>query len=395
MSTPAQTARLRPEDWRALMQPRRLYALDLGPEGEAAFRALQRRRNRLTRVILFGIHALFFTLSPLHNSSLFRAPEALQPLMQLLELGVVLPVLLTAIALTWLRGPSLLVQTAQTAAVLSLWGAALCLRYLALTEDFDYPSSMLGIMVIAVALFGSFSCRRIAAGALLFIGLGVTLEFWQARPDGNPLFEVYALALMGVVAILGAYTIELFARHSWISYQYAAALARTDALTGLSNRHDFNRLFPRCLQQAARERQGVGVMLLDIDHFKTINDRHGHPFGDEVLAQVGARLRQSVALRPLDLIARFGGEELVVVWYGVEPSALPALGQRVLDALRELRLEPRPGEPLSVTASAGLLWLRPEHPVQPERVLRQTDELLYRAKAEGRDRLVAGDWQPG
>ena len=394
MSTPAQAARLRPEEWLALMQPRWLYALDLGNEGEIAFRAMQRRRNRLARVILFGVHALFFTLSPLHNSSLFRAPEALQPLMQMLELGVVLPVLLLTIALTWLRGPPLLVQTAQTAAVVSLWSAALGLRYLALTEGFDYPSSMLGIMVIAVALFGSFSCRRIAIGALLFIGLGMALEFWKAPPEGNPLFEVYALGLMGVVAILGAYTIELFARHSWLSYQYAAALARTDALTGLSNRHDFNRLFPRSLLQAARERQGVGVMLLDIDHFKAINDHHGHPFGDEVLRQVGACLRQRVALRPLDLIARFGGEELVIVWYGVEHEALPALGQRVLDALRELRLEPPSGSgPLSVTASAGLLWLRPAHPVQPERVLRQADELLYRAKAGGRDRLIAGDWR--
>lgn len=367
--------------------------LSFGAAADAGFRDSQRRLHRFPRVALLACHALGFGLSPWYNGALFGAPDAVQPLMRLLEVGVVLPLLLLSIALLLLKVPVRLQQTAQTAAVIGLWSGALALRYLSLTEGFDYPSQMLGIMLVAVALFGSYSCRRVAVGVLLFGGLGVALEFWQAGPASNPYLHAYGLMLMSLIAIFGAYTVEVFSRLAWVNNRYAHSLARTDALTGLSNRHDFNRLFPRSLLQAAREGRGVGVMLLDIDHFKTINDQHGHPFGDEVLREVGRRLRGSVALRPLDLLARFGGEELVVVWYDVPAETMPALAERVLDSLRSLQIGlPMQPETLRLTASAGVLWLQPRHPVQPELLLRRADTLLYEAKARGRDRQVFGRW---
>lgn len=366
--------------------------LSFGAAADADFRDSQRRLHRFPRVALLACHALGFGLSPWYNGTLFGAPDALQPLMRLLEIGVVLPLLLLAIVLLLLKTPAWLQQTAQTAAVIGLWSGALGLRYLSLTEGFDYPSEMLGIMLIAVALFGSYSCRRVSIGVLLFGGLGIALEFWKAGARENPYLTAYGLALMSMIAIFGSYTVEVFSRLAWVNNRYAHSLARTDALTGLSNRHDFNRLFPRCLSQAAREKRGVGVLLLDIDHFKTINDQHGHPFGDEVLREVGRHLRGRVALRPLDLLARFGGEELVVVWYDIPQESLPELAERVLDSLRGLSLTlPMRQQTLRLTASAGALWLKPRHPLQPEQILRQTDALLYEAKAAGRDCYRIGE----
>lgn len=386
------TARGSPDDWRALMRPSRLLALDFGAEGDAAFRTMQRKLYRYPRLLLLGVHAIAFGLGPIYNGPLFGAPEPVQPLMLLLEIGVVLPLLILAMLAVLLKAPVALQQTTQTAAILSVWSGALGLRYLALTEGFDYASQLLGIMLVAVALFGSYSCRRVSAGVLLFTGFGIALEYWQADETSNPNLQAYTLLLMALIAILGAYTIEVFSRLAWVGNRYAHSLARTDALTGLSNRHDFNRLFPRCLSQAAREKRGVGVMLLDIDHFKTINDQHGHPFGDEVLREVGRRLRGTVALRPLDLLARFGGEELVVVWYDIPRESLPELAERVLDSLRGLSLNlPMQSQALRLTASAGALWLQPRHPLQPEQILRQTDALLYEAKAAGRNCFRIGE----
>lgn len=127
-------------------------------------------------------------------------------------------------------------------------------------------------------------------------------------------------------------------------------------------------------------------MLLDVDHFKQVNDRHGHLFGDEVLRRVGALVLERVARRPLDLRVRFGGEEIAVLWYDVDINCLQRSVAELLEAIRRLPLhDPATGAPVVVTASAGLTWLCPQGAVDPLAILRRADALLYRAKREGRD----------
>lgn len=129
-------------------------------------------------------------------------------------------------------------------------------------------------------------------------------------------------------------------------------------------------------------------MVLDIDHFKRLNDRHGHRFGDDVLRAVGVAIRKASGRRPLDLRARYGGEEMVVVWYGAAPEALPKLAEAVLDAIRAVRLvEPVGTAVVSVTASAGVTWLVPQSGDQAGAVVEAADRLMYRSKAEGRNRM--------
>ncbi|HVT34354.1 MAG TPA: GGDEF domain-containing protein, partial [Nevskiaceae bacterium] len=141
----------------------------------------------------------------------------------------------------------------------------------------------------------------------------------------------------------------------------------------------------------------------DIDQFKLINDTHGHLFGDEVIRKVGQAISAHYALRPNDLKARFGGEEFVLLWYQVSGAHFGQLVERLLSAIRQLELPGSDTELVRITASAGALWLVPDSSRPAEAILNQADQLLYQAKAGGRDRMelvilgdpAATDVEPG
>ena len=111
------------------------------------------------------------------------------------------------------------------------------------------------------------------------------------------------------------------------------SLSRRESLTGCFNRRAFYELFPREVERARRLGQGVAIVFLDIDHFKAINDRHGHETGDRVLQQLSARLRGLI--RETDLLFRWGGEEFVVLLPHTGPGEAPVLGERIRNAVAE------------------------------------------------------------
>lgn len=372
-------------EWVRAMQPRRIATLRFTPEREREFREHQRRRYRYPRAALFIIFCIAFAASPWGNVVLFMAEPAVNRLLSLIELGLVAPLMALAAALTLMKVPQMLRQSVQSAAVFTVFTTVLFLRYLALTGHIQYPAQMLGVVIIAVALFGGFSWRRVLNTSLLFFGAGIALEYSVGSPDSLPHLQAYTLCLMALIAALGAYTLELIGRLGWLSYRYASSLARTDSLTGLANRHLFNRMFPRTLRAARREGCALGLMMLDVDQFKSINDRHGHLFGDEVLRAVGQALDVQAARRPFDLLVRYGGEEIVVVWYDIAAENLEARVQAVLDAVRALQLRAPDGSTVNITASAGALWWRPDADTPAEKILQRADDLLYQAKTGGRD----------
>jgi len=160
-----------------------------------------------------------------------------------------------------------------------------------------------------------------------------------------------------------------------------------DALTGLYNRaYLLNQIGILAERNAARG-IGLGVLMLDIDHFKQINDRFGHLAGDAVLRQVAAVLREST--RSEDLVARFGGEEFVVAL----PVSVPDLATERAETVR-LKLSERSivadGQETRVTASIGLAFAPPGRARNLTALIITADEALYRAKADGRNRVVIG-----
>ena len=160
-----------------------------------------------------------------------------------------------------------------------------------------------------------------------------------------------------------------------------------DALTSALNRRAFLRRGGDLMAHAHRHGQPVAAMMLDIDHFKSVNDRHGHAAGDTVLMTFAQRMRSH--LREDGLFGRLGGEEFAVLLPGVDAVSAIAVAER----LRELAGEPMPlddGRVLDITVSVGVSApSRPESADTLERLLSQADVALYRAKATGRNRVVA------
>lgn len=158
-----------------------------------------------------------------------------------------------------------------------------------------------------------------------------------------------------------------------------ARQAATDPLTGLLNRAGFDGALAGELERARRHRQPLALVMLDLDHFKRVNDQHGHPAGDRVLQGLARLLEEH--LRESDLCARWGGEEFAVL----APMTGAAGGARLAEKIRGLMAETALGPSGPVTGSFGVAALRPDEPA--EALIRRADEALYRAKARGRDRV--------
>ncbi|HEY1090948.1 MAG TPA: DUF484 family protein [Burkholderiaceae bacterium] len=166
----------------------------------------------------------------------------------------------------------------------------------------------------------------------------------------------------------------------------------TDALTGLHNRRYFDHRCPIEVSQALRHRYGLGCLFLDVDHFKVVNDSHGHPCGDAVLRQVGAIVQRS--LRQGDVAARYGGEEFVVLLPNASQTGVHEVAERIRLGVERAQFRTPAGAALPVTLSVGMAMLAldapaPASPANDDRaslLLQAADQALYRAKQHGRNR---------
>jgi len=158
--------------------------------------------------------------------------------------------------------------------------------------------------------------------------------------------------------------------------------ATHDILTGISNRGAVMDALQNEMARQVRERRSFGVILVDLDHFKNINDTYGHLCGDEVLQVVTRRMKECV--RPYDAIGRYGGEEFLIVASAAEKNGTMALAERVRSAIEATPILTQAGE-IRVTASLGVAVSTPELNGDAQKLLRLADRALYAAKDKGRN----------
>lgn len=162
-------------------------------------------------------------------------------------------------------------------------------------------------------------------------------------------------------------------------------LALTDPLTGLLNRRAFLDLVTREIAHSHRQHRPLAILLADLDHFKSVNDRYGHPAGDSVLQQSAAITK--AVIRASDTLVRYGGEEFLILAPDTDQVGALDLAERIRQALRSAALETGRGV-INITASFGVTVLCDDD-MHPEQLVQRADQALYAAKQQGRDRVVA------
>jgi diguanylate cyclase (GGDEF)-like protein len=221
------------------------------------------------------------------------------------------------------------------------------------------------------------------AGAFMAHALGA---FWRVRPlewaPGDSMHHGFPFLLMAAAALVNlGLGFQVFTR----MVRQLEHLSRHDALTGLLNRGAFTTLLSTEWQRFQRKPQAFSVLALDVDHFKFVNDSHGHAVGDEVLANLGALLRRHA--RESDGVGRSGGEEFLLLL--VDQNLLQAgqAAERLRAAVAECSWPLGLKMSVSVGVATALVGDASE-----AAVLRRADQALYAAKAQGRNRVVISGW---
>lgn len=306
------------------------------------------------------------------------------------------------------------------------WTAGLTLELAAYAAFFGYPQlrrylvpvALLGLLLACAAPMTGVSSAPMRASMSAIMGIGsflvgaVLLHPRLPRPTSlqrligfNDVVFGGALAFWGVVAMGdGAQARSLQSLAHVSGYMLLIVngfgfllmskerddarmerLATTDDLTGLLNRRAFFERAEAARMQALRQRQPIALLMLDIDHFKQINDRFGHATGDEALLKFSLACGQS--LREYDILGRMGGEEFALALPGTDLAGALRAAERLRQAVMETQLLTC-GNCYTMTVSIGLVVIEPEEDLAS--ALARADQALYRAKHAGRNRVEAG-----
>lgn len=324
---------------------------------------------------LLGVRLMWFVVA---LSALF----ALSFIIEFCEMKRFAPRL--ARLLSWLRWPWAVLTV--TALLPMAWHAGNSLQA-------DVGNVLFLVCAVAAIIAVATTWRRGSAAAGVFLLAWIPQSVFTALRAIQVLLQLplpgwlefalpASLALSTLVLTLGLGLSTLQTRHE---RDRARDEAQRDPLTGLPNRRALMARLAVTLSEARHMRTPLSLLFLDLDHFKVINDRHGHLTGDACLRILAERTQSE--LRPGDVLARWGGEEFVVVLPGTALDEASAIGERI-----RLRVERDPfvaeGKLVAVTVSLGISGYTPASTVDsPEQLIEQADSALYRAKADGRNRL--------
>jgi len=314
----------------------------------------------------------------------------------LLRCGVLLPACVAMSAAAWSQKyTTVYMRTALFGSmVMSVAASALVAQLVGEGSG----SAIAFLTTIAFATF--FLAGLLFFDALLVAVLGVVAFIAAGSFYGMaPIDLIYCSALLVLVAGMGTYIahgVEQSNRRFFLERGRLGDLAERDGLTGLRNRRAFDDHLVRVWQQSLRDRSAIAVLMIDLDHFKSYNDSYGHQAGDACLRHV-AQLVQGFARRPLDVAARYGGEELAIVLYQVTTEHAMAVAEQLRASVEASRIEHREAPVRGqVTVSVGVAWMEASLERSPDEAVQLADQALYGAKLRGRNlvRVVGSDEAP-
>jgi diguanylate cyclase (GGDEF)-like protein len=259
--------------------------------------------------------------------------------------------------------------------------------------------------MVVVLFFGTLTLALrfsyAAAAAVILMAEGfVYLEYTQRMSRGETLTTCLLAVCSAILALVSNYKAERHVRMSYLLYMREAyrgkslalqnrdlaELSNADGLTGLANRRYFDACLRDLWEADRRDRFPVSLILLDIDHFKRLNDTFGHPFGDHVLMVLAGILRSHV--RAEDIAARYGGEEFAVILPWQDQQQALQIAERLCCEVRETPIVTVNSEhTISITISCGVATAPVRADKLPQALIDDADGALYQAKRGGRDRV--------
>ena len=344
------------------------------------------------------IHILVFRLN-LQGSS----PEYDGWRLDIIRVHAVVAVLFSLLGLlAWLASPARRSAPLWYMQLLTVLGSALVLGFgIAITgADQQVTSSITPFLMASVATALLILLRPGLAIALYILALAsfeLTMALTQASPQLRLSNQMGGLTICGIGLVLSfilwhghvrnlrqreylrQQRLELEEKNRQLEY-----LAGHDPLTGLFNRRQFDQLVGMELSRAARQPAPISLLMVDLDHFKFINDRYGHPLGDEVIRHTASLLRNYT--RTGDSVARLGGEEFLLLLPDTSQPQARVIAEKVRRLLEETPLPMKDGL-LYLTASFGIACLEAGVPGTYEGLYAAADKALYKAKASGRNRV--------
>ncbi len=348
------------------------------------------RRRRLLALLVVPI--FFVTVYVVVRMLMFEAPGSLRrsvyiPLMLGLEVLLVLAYLLNRAGhYQWAAGLTI------AATVIGPWGAAALDPAILRGDALPLAYTIISVILcsILVSTVGTAILAAIELLALAYVALRV--------PQAGSVSWSGLMTLFFTTSVLSMVNSYVSRRDLRQIDDQTRQLARSEAglrelsvrdhLTGLFNRRYMEETLEREIRRSARARHSVGVLLLDIDQFKDVNDQWGHAAGDVLLQALGQVL--STHIRGGDIACRWGGDEFVIVLPEASRPATRQRAERLREAVGELEI-PYHGLSLgALTISVGLA-MYPQHGSSGEALLKSADQALYRAKAEGKNRVVVAE----
>ncbi|MGE6779439.1 diguanylate cyclase domain-containing protein [Vreelandella titanicae] len=374
------------------------WRLRFADEVEARFEEDTQRQRSRSMVMAGLISAIIYCLFLINDHS-FR-PDTFATALAL-RVGVMLPFGMPI--LWWVyRGVSpaqretLMASTVIVATVIS------CLILVESTVPYSYLDVFsFGLILLVGNIVYSlrFNYACVSSAICIFIILLFVLSYDPMPPEAKRL-AIFTIIAQTLFTLVANYRFEQSERTSYLHVlkeklragyylkdnQELSRMSVTDPLTNLANRRQFDTVFPVRWQEATDKGLCLGLMVIDIDHFKAYNDYYGHPQGDECLRQVATAMQANS--RDADLVVRFGGEEFVVLIANASPEAEKPAAERIRCNVEALEI-PNHGVSAQsvVTVSVGVAVLYPKVSLAPAELLSQADEALYEAKRQGRNRV--------
>lgn len=284
----------------------------------------------------------------------------------------------------WILTPYVIVLTAETGGTASPY--VFLLLVIAVFAGLIHSGRAAVLLTATMSALYGFSAWLIPSGTILRGDLDSILQTVKAGRS-MPLDEITSLATHSAFFFLGMVLAMRLARTFKAEVDSLAERATRDPLTGMPNRRGFEEKMAQEFQRAQRFAWPIAVLVVDLDHFKRVNDSFGHAFGDQVLKQASQILRSTAG--PMDHLGRSGGEEFAIGAVAAEPGHGEELARRVVRAFREFSWRAMSPN-LKVTCSVGVAVLTPAQIAQTgaaglPMLLEQADQALYDVKASGRD----------